>query len=279
MEIFFSRYILRPKRKANHSSNLDPRIGVILRSSKSDYEMADYFPHENFGDQAVERFLENFPSPDNLHHQSILKQLYTKRTPLPLVPFLNHQLWIEGSKVESPVIKIKLMNIDDPLSTKVLESNCRMRLDANGIFKDNELLKFLSRLNIQQISRIEYIEDPMKTLNWENIPIPTARDFINGSPFQEMIYKPNRCHYPNLYRDSIFSGYMGGPLGTIQTYKELIQRGNLKLYHGLLTPDLYENEDQLFQGNYIEGFTPMAKACAQYMERIQDQAWNHLCSI
>jgi hypothetical protein len=279
MDIFFSHYQLTPKHPFNHSSGTELRKGVFLKTNLIDHELADYFPHENLGDQSVEDFLESFPNKNNQYHMSILRQLQLKKSPLPNVPFFNHQLWLRGTKVDSPVVKYKIMSIDDEIPTDILKSQCRIRLDANGIFKEKELFKFFSRLSIQQIARIDYIEDPTSTSSWSDIPVPTASDFIESPTFETLIYKPNRMHKVSLEENTIFSGYMGHPLGQVHAYRELIKRGNLNLFHGLLTPALYENGPNLFHGNYLEGFLPDPQKIEESTAFLLDQQWSRLCSI
>jgi hypothetical protein len=278
MEIYYSPYTLEPVRKANNLSDLKPKQGVFLRTDKEG-EIADYFPHVALGDQPIEIFLKSFPEKDNIYHQSLLRQLQTKPAPLVSACFFNHQLWQEGEEVQSPVIKYKIFNKEDRLPDEILKSHCRIRLDANGIFENNEIFKFLSKLDIQQISRIDYIEDPSRTTSWLNIPIPTAKDFIESPHFQTLIYKPNRQFLPMLPVGTIFSGYMGSALGSLHAYRELQKRGDLNKYHGIFTPGIYADGPTLFQGNYLEGFIPDQKEIKIYQEKILDQTWSYLCSV
>lgn len=279
MDIFFSHYQLTPRRRANSLSDLSTKSGIFLKTSHEQNEIADYFPHEILGDQSIQEFLESFPDQKNQYHQSILLQLQKKKSPLPQTSFLNHQLWQEGVKLEAPVVKYKIMEIDEEIPSAILNSNCKIRLDANGIFKNKELSKFLSRLDPDQLNRIEYIEDPNSDGLWTEIPIPCAKDFIKSNSYQILIYKPNREHHLRIPKKTIFSGYMGHPLGTLHAYKELIERGDLHLYHGLLTPNLYQEDIDLFEGNYSLGFKPNTKKINEETSRILDQRWELLCSI
>lgn len=279
MEVYFSPYQLTPIRKANHLGDLTPKAGVYLKTGNKESEIADYFPHVSLGDRPVEEFLSTFPNLANAYHRSILAQLKTKKMPLPEAKFNNHELWYQGAQVDSPVIKFKIMHKDDEIPEPILRSHCRIRLDANGIFEGQDIFKFLAKLTVQQISRIDYIEDPSRLTSWSNIPIPTAQDFIEGHEFQTLIYKPNRSYLAKLPQKTIFSGYMGSSLGTLHAYKELIHRGDLSEHHGLLTPGIYAEQTSLFKGDYLSGFFPDQKAIKIYLESLLDQPWRYLCSI
>jgi hypothetical protein len=279
MEIYFSPYSLSPLVRSNHLTDLSPKKGVYLRTDNPELEVADYFPHIGLGDQTLEMFLESFPNFEHPYHQSILRQLGSKKTEIHPVPFLNHQFWQEGAKVEAPVVKYKIMHKDDLVPDEILKSTCRIRLDANGIFEGKEIFKFLSRMDIQQIARIDYIEDPSRLSSWSDIPIPTAKDFIENRHFQTLIYKPNRCFKDDLPSSTIFSGYMGSQLGVLHAYRELLARGDLTKYHGLLTPGIYAEERTLFCGDFQRGFIPDPKAIAHHLAEVHDQPWSHLCSL
>jgi len=279
MEVYFSPYKLTPLIKANHLSDLKPKAGVFLKTEKTGTEIADYFPHLALGDQPIETFLENFPQETNSYHQSIIRQLKKMKEDFPETLFLNHQLWQKDTKMESPVIKYKIMNKDEELPNEILNSQCRIRLDANGIFEGKEIFNFLHKMNTQQIARIDYIEDPCKKTPWSDIPIPTAKDFLEQQHFQTLIYKPNRIHISNLPASTIFSGYMGSQLGTLHSYRELLKRGDLSVYHGLLTPGLYNEESSLFKGDFHHGFILDKLKVKKYLEEVNDQNWTHLCSL
>ncbi len=279
MDVYFSTYQIKPLKSLNRLTDSTIKTGIYLKAENRNYEMADYFPHTVLGDQKIDSFLESFPDKSHPYHLSLVRQIRTPKTPLPNIKFLNHQLWHEGSEVNSPVIKYKIKHKDDQIPKDILNSNCRMRLDANGLFTENEIYKYLAQLEIEQILRIDYIEDPSWDTPWSEIPIPSARDFIDGFPFKTLIYKPNRNFLDVLPTSTVFSGYMGSSLGSLHVYRELVSRGDLTQYHGLLTPHLYENEPQLFKGNYTEGFLPDKKAVSLYLEEINDLSWSRLCSI
>jgi hypothetical protein len=72
---------------------------------------------------------------------------------------------------------------------------------------------------------------------------------------------------------------MGSSYGLLHAYRELVSRGDLGLYHGLLTPGLYQEEKAVFKGNYLEGFSPDSEVIREMEAELQAREWRPLCSI
>ena len=219
-------------------------------------KFSEYFPHPGLGDQNLSAFRESFPDPLNSYHRKILSQLLGPVLTIPEISFKNHQLWQRGEPVHSLVIKYKLKNEEDLSFLYPLKSKTRVRLDANGLFQNHTFKQFVSSIPQKLFHLIDYIEDPSDALDWSEISLPRARDFVAGSPFEFIVYKPNRSEFSADRKNIIFSGNMGHSLGTLLAYEELITTGNLQEVHGLLTPHIFEEEVNLFKGTFNDGFTP-----------------------
>ena len=276
MHISHSRFELGPKVQLNRFSQKKALAGVYLRSEEA---YAEYFPHESLGDESVETFLKTFPNPENPFHAKILENLKRPLPETPSLSFFNHQLWRPGQLVISPVVKYKLLHELDFDFFEVLEQNHRVRLDANGLFTVESFERFREKLKEVDLSLIDYIEDPLSSRDWSSIGLVAAQDFVQGEPSSVKIYKPDRSVFPTTQSPVIFSGNMGTALSSLSAYDELIKHGNLKEFHGILTPGLYQDEDQLFFGNYAEGFAPDLQKVKAFYQTLHTRNWTSLCTI
>lgn len=278
MNVYFRRYRLRPLKQLNRFSSLEEKEGVhLMAKTPGGNSFADYFPHPEFGDARPEEFLDKFRFQSKDYDKKVLHFLlhdHKLRAQAPR-PFKNHQLWDGNQEVISPVIKYKLKSTSDKSFAPLLKQGIRVRLDANGIFTQASLQDWSKDLQ----ARIEYLEDPTQDLNWEQINLPLARDFISGSPFQYYIYKPNCKFYPDTKSNVIFSSYMGSELGRWHTYCELLDKGDLRLVHGIHTPDLYEGQAKLFKGDFNQGFTPDMSVVKEMYKDLSSGPWSLLCSL
>ncbi len=278
MKIFYHRFSLRPLKKLNHLAGLSDRDGVFLRSESTDgIGYSEYFPHPELGDLNVEEFLDTFK--DQMH-ETQMKALYFLDPQWSQVKtgkiFYNHQLYREGERLECTTIKYKIKNDQDFFFQHCPEGIKNIRLDANGLFNANTWRDFELRIPKELYHLIEYIEDPLSLINWEDVSLPKAQDFIKGSPCQVKIYKPYREFYPEETKKVIFSGNMGHGLSNYQGYLELLQKGNLEDYHGIITPNLYENSANIFTGNYQGGFAPNTQLLNHYFHELELRPWKRL---
>ena len=277
MNIFFHRFYLKPKIKLNHLSSIEVREGVFLKSEQAaGVGYTEYFPHPELGDLGVNNFLESFKQQKHESQKKALYFLKPEWSRLETNPsFFNHQLFREGEKLESGTIKYKIKDKSDCLLN--LPSGIQsIRLDANGLFNMNSWIQFEKKIPPQHWKLIDYIEDPLSDEEWQNIKLPTARDFVKGTPFEVNIYKPYREFFPVNSKRVIFSGNMGHGLSNYQAYLELLGKGNLKDHHGLLTPDLYENSFDIFTGSFRDGFRPEMNSLKKYFEELKDKTWTPL---
>lgn len=278
MKVLYSHYSLTPLKKANRLSSVEPKTGVLLKGVLGDKVLfADYFPHPLLGDRPLEQFLSEFKFQDHNYDRKVFDFLLKDSDLQRLTPktFFNHQLWSKGDEVKSKVVKVKIQDEEDFSFLPLLEKKIRVRLDANGLFNKESFQKYLKA--IPDISSIEYIEDPMKDSEWNGISLPCARDFITGSPYTHIIYKPNCEFYPKEETKIIFSSYLGGNLGRWHSYCELIQKGDLQEVHGIHTEGFYQEEVPLFQGSYETGFIADTQPVKKLYQMVANSNWKQLC--
>lgn len=280
MKIYFHHFNLKPISALNAMESDHPREGVFLMGkNNTDTTFWEYFPHPELGDETVDEFLTDFKYAHSIFKQ---KALFRLMNPLELrnhLTFLNHELYRNGSELTSKIIKFKLLNNNDFRFLKLIENGHHLRLDANGIFNRQSWTAFEQNIPKKFQSFIEYIEDPLKDLDWSNIPIKTAQDFISGEPFQIKIYKPYREFFPHVNSPIIFSASMGHFLGTYHTYLELIHFGDLTLHHGIVTPMLYKNVPVLFTQKAPETFIFNIEMFDAFKKELLNLKWTHLCTI
>jgi len=266
----------------NRLSSIGKTSGVILKAILKDKILfADYYPHLPLGDRPLDLFLSEFKYQEHIYDQKVFDLLLKDHTfqSLDFKTFLNHELW-DGMKFpEALVVKYKLQGPDDQTFLPLLSKGVRVRLDLNGLFTREEYLSFLKKIPDAYLPLIEYVEDPLKTTGWENLPLPSARDFISGTPFQFSIYKPNCEFKPNTDLPIIYSSYLGGNLGRWHAYCELINNGDLSLTHGIYTQGFYEEEILFFDGSYRNGFKPNHFLVKSVYHQCAQAQWKILCSM
>lgn len=247
MKIYYQKFYLYPKKSLNRLSGLRPREGVFfLSESDSGARLAEYFPHPEFGDDSVDTFLTNFSIQNTGIISKIKQQLTLDINNLEPIKFLNHQLWRANEQIYSKIIKYKIYDNTDVKFLSIIDQVNSVRLDANGIFNRDGLLHYSSLIPKEFHSKIEYIEDPTSDLKWSNLPFKSATDFLMGNHSDFVIYKPSRSPFPKTQSTTIFSGNMGHAIGQYHDCRELFERGDLNLYHGIITTSLYENVPELF---------------------------------
>lgn len=273
MNVYFRFYKLNPRRRANRLSSSGVKTGVHLRvKMRFTDHFADYFPHEELGDSPVDLFLEKFKYQDHEYERKVFHFLQQdeRLRSQEIRPFLNHQLWDGKETITSPVVKYKLHDPHDLNFIRALEQKTRVRLDANGLFDRPSFEKFQKGIPSSLLSLIDYLEDPMKEADWKDSKLPLARDFIQGEPYDVLIHKPNARFLSATDKQVIFSSYMGSDLGLWHSYCELLEKGDLKEVHGLITPGIYE-EQRL---NPLE-----TNSVAKMYKDLHAGEWKLLCSI
>ena len=280
MQIFFHKFTLTPKKAINRLGSMAPREGVFLKSL-SDHRVGycEYFPHPEWGDLCVDEFLETFTLQKKEAQKKAHYFLDPRFTRIESKSFFNHSFYQAPLREYCQRVKYKIKDASD-LSFLTLLENCDMiRLDANGLFNQQTWETFFEQIPNDLRKRIEYVEDPLSDQDWNRIRLPRGRDFIAGSPFEYTIYKPYRDFMPQPQAPLIFSGNMGHGLANYQSYLELIEDGDLTLYHGLVTPNLYENLPELFESDASGGFRPNQYQVKTYLTFLGQQEWRSLCSI
>ena len=275
MKLYFHKFELTPILKLNHLSLLAPREGVFLKRETSEgLGFCEYFPHPELGDEKVDEFLNSFLEQKTISQKKAMyflhpnwSKIYEPKT------FFNHQLFNPNHNLESHVIKYKIKHHDDFSFLQYLNKNLRLRLDANGLFDSQSWSQFYKSLPPDFSQYLDYIEDPLSGLDWDDISVNRARDFIMGSPFEVKIFKPYREFFPHDDKRVIFSGNMGHGLSNYQAYLELIQHGQLGEHHGIITDGIYVGLPELFLGQYQIGFSPDNSALKNYFSEIESLAW------
>lgn len=282
MDIYFSRYKLTPLKRANRMSSLEEKEGVFLRGEINGKKVfADYFPHVPLGDIPVDGFLERFSSQEEEYDKKILHLLLAdenfqkKESQL----FQNHQLWTGSESLDSKVVKYKLFSTSDKTFLEPLSRGIRVRLDANGLFNVDTLQAFLESIPEEGRKLIDYIEDPIRSTHWENLNIPTARDFLNSEVFDYYVYKPNCEFKPETKAKIIYSAYLGSELGSWHTYCEMIDEADKDITQGIVGQGYYKEERGLFKGSFESGIYPDENVVKNIYQELNLRNWKRLCSI
>lgn len=274
MKWWYSPFELRPLKKLNNRSSLAPRSGLYLKNSNGG--VTEYVPWPEFGDQTVEGFLKN---PDQQLWENLQRLAELPLLPKPK-PFLNHYLLTPSDQLlaDRQVVKIKL-NKDYDEAIEMMEeapvNTCR--IDFNQALNLEEFITFLNSISVELKQKIEYIEDPFKYdqgLWKEDYGVPLALDLAGDDEhFPLRVYKPMVQRRPRGAKKIIFSSYMGSWLGMWQTYLKLLDEGDLNLYHGIVTPGLYQDEMIPFvpaEGDY---FSPDLELVKIELERLLAREW------
>ena len=282
MKVFYSPYKLTPLKRANRLSSMDAKPGVLLKGVLGDkITFADYFPHLPLGDRTCDQFLSEFKYQDvdydkKVFHLLLKDSEYQKTKPK---LFQNHQLWTGSEPIEAKVIKYKMLHLHDRSMTIPLENGLRLRLDGNALFSRAQYLEFMKDIPEKFHAQFDYIEDPLSDKDWSGLKVPSAMDFISGSPFDYYIYKPNCEFAPKTETKIIYSAYLGHTLGNWHTYCELIHHGDLTLTHGIIGRGFYQEEKEFLNGNYQAGFIADTSQVNKVYQDVYQSEWKLLCSI
>lgn len=282
MKVFYNIYTLTPVKKANRLSSLETKKGVYLRAELNNkVYFSDYFPHESLGDRNIDVFLEEFKFQVHEYDKKVFYHLLKDNSYQKITPklFYNHKLWSKNEPLDAPVIKYKLNSTDDYGFIEALRGGIYVRLDANGLFTKSSFDEFLKGIPEEKMNLIHYMEDPLKDTDWKDLKLHSARDFIKGNPYQYEIYKPNRSFLPETQHKIIYSSYLGSELGMWHSYSELLESGDLKAIHGIVTQGFYEDQMELFTGNYKEGFIGNSLVVQKLYKKMDNLPWKNLCSM
>lgn len=263
MKLFYQHYTLSPLKTLNAKDNGQIKKGLYLKVEDDDGTfLGDYFPHTALGDKSIEDILVN--SKEQYFENSIqLAKTVDKR--IEYRAFNNHLL---NRFEKNQVTKFKLKSLSDfDELEKGLALASRVRLDANGSFSIKELNSAIEKLDYK---KIEYIEDPSEQLNWNELIIPSASDFIENDFAQFSIVKPNRLMKQE--KNSIISSYMGSDWGRVLCTHFLHLYGDFNLVHGIDTPELFKEQKLYFN----EDNTLDQKFVFQIREEILDGEWHEL---
>ncbi len=249
MELSYSRFILRPKQDLNHFSRLAHREGVFF---KYDSYYAEYTPWLEFGDLSVDHYLNHIRLTKKIPDLILKKfDLDKDKKNIRHDRFFNHGL----NNLSQKTCKLKINDFISKLKDSDLEEySGSLRLDCNNFYTLEEFLQFYNSLSKKLISKIEYFEDPCpyNDLNWGqlrdlSIPLAIDRNSFDDEHFDFEIYKPSIDFKPLTTKPVIYSSYMGSDLDRYHTYLELMSHGDLSLFHGVDTPNLFLDQSDLFQ--------------------------------
>ena len=282
MQVFYSPYLLTPLKRLNRNSTMEPKRGIHLKAvldTRVGY--ADYFPHVVFGDKGCDHFLREFKDQKDEYDRKVLHLLnrdldYQSIT---VKKFFNHQLWTGSEDLEAPIIKYKLHNTTDRTFLDPLKRGIRLRLDANAQFNQTTFQEFLHSIPTELIPLIDYVEDPLVHPHWENLGVKVATDLIKATRYDIFIFRPNSQFYPQHQIKNIFSSYLGSDLGRWHTYCELIEKGDLREIHGIMSRGFYSESVCFLQGNYSEGFIADKNIVKNMYDELEKKEWIPLCKF
>lgn len=282
MKVFYSPYTLTPLKQVNRLSNLESKAGIYLKGVLGNKVMfADYHPHPPMGDKSCDEFLSEFKFQKEDYEKKVFDLLLRDNKFQNLRPkkFYNHQLWIGTESIESPVVKYKLLSHEDRKFMVCLEKGLRLRLDSNALFNRPDFINFMKDIPEKYHALIDYVEDPLADKDWSALKVPSARDFVEGTPFDFYIYKPNCEFKPATEAKIIFSSYLGSDLGRWHAYCDLVENGDLKLVHGIITQGFFQEERYFMKGSFREGFMPENEIVRRVYQDVTANSWKLLCSI
>lgn len=282
MKVFYSPYRLTPLKRANRLSSMDSKSGVLLKGvlgNKTTF--ADYFPHIAFNDRSSDQFLDEFKFQKEVYDKKVFDFLLRDHLLYWLKPkkFFNHQLWTGLDPLLASTIKYKLLHKEDRTFMIPLEQGKFVRLDANALFNRAEYEYFVKDIPEKYLPRIHYMEDPLMDKDWSGLILKSAKDFINGTPFDFAIYKANCEFKPETEAKIIYSSYLGHDLGRWHAYCEVVETGDLTFEHGIHTPGYFQEEKNFFEGNYQDGFIADTQKVQKLYREVSDLKWKLLCSI
>lgn len=245
MDIDYSLFTLNPRRKLNRFDT-NKREGVYLRIDKKYY--VEYFPWQEFGDSSVHQFLGDVRKSKKLPNYLLqLLNLEKCKDRIQHLDFYNHKF---DGVANGTVCKLKYKNDLSLLNHEIKKNEGKVRIDFNNGLSQNAYWKWESELSDSIKKKIEYIEDPFvienKLLLSSSIPFACDRNKWIDCVYEFKILKPNIDEYEDCYEKIIFSSYMGGDLGRYHCYLALMKWGNLNFYHGIDTPNIYDEQLPLF---------------------------------
>lgn len=276
MELEYSLFTLTPKSYLNHLESCE-REGVYLKY-KGAY--AEYTPWKGLGDISVQDFLQNIKNtnklPSFIQRQLSLSDRYFD---ISHRPFKNHGLnTLSGDCVKFKIEKF-LAALEDDEDFKSVKS---LRVDCNNMYSIEDFLIFLSRLDQSILEKIEYFEDPCpfhiedwKRLKEKQISLASDRNIYDEDISSFKVYKPMIEVEEYTGNNIIYSSYMGSDLDRILTFTALMDGGDLNLFHGVSTPDLYEGQLDLFVKN--ECYRELNKDKAEEVfRRLEKVVWTKI---
>lgn len=276
MEIAYSRYKRRPKRQLNRFEH-KIRMGTLLRVDQQYF--LDYFPWQEFGDKTVEELLEDLRSQRKLP-DFLLRDLSVEKRRQEIFhkSFLNHRL--NGNRA---VIKLKYLgDLDQTAKSCNTSLASKIRIDFNSGPTLEGIKSFWKSL--QDPQKIDYLEDPCPNgqdqwgeLSALGIPLACDRECSNEKSLMYNVFKPNRDEWLELAnRINIFSSYMGHELGMYHSYLHLMDKGDLALYHGIVTSEIYQEQREIFEevlGGTDGEFKILKKAVESMYREFEDLEW------
>lgn len=273
--IMFSKYSLTPKVDLNRFNQKGAlRNGVILNV---DGNYFDYHPWIEFGDLDVSSFLSNLKRYGINEVAKKSLDLWSRRSEISHKSFCNHAFSKKGD-----VVKIKYQNFEHLLDfLRRIESVGKIRIDFNNQCSFSEVLDIWKSIPTDKKNSIDYFEDPCPksekwgTLEEFGITIASDRNSKDGIGHSIDIYKPNVDMPNNSTRRQIFSSYMGHDLGRYMCYLELMEKGDLNEVHGLDTPNIYEEQLELFT-QHKDGLIVKTQAIASLERRLAALDWQSL---
>jgi hypothetical protein len=281
MDIKISKYILTPKHPLNRFTVLE-HSGVLFQIDNNHF--VDYFPWEQFGDLSVDELLDQIVV-NGGELPSFLNQcvnLDKERYEIDYWDFLNHELYQNTSPIESSIIKIKYINDFHQINEILRSSKARLRIDFNNGGSLDSIVEWWKTLTPSQKLKVDYLEDPIeynheKYLELKKCGIKLAcdRNNFDDRTFDFKVIKPNVDLVDGPSHEGIFSSYMGHDLGRFHSFLSLMKWGNLNLAHGINTPNIYNEQLNLFTNKGLHTSLSPLEVKRMY-ERIRGREWKTL---
>ncbi len=242
----YYRYQIKPIQKLNrYTSELGAREGILFNYNGC---FLDYHPWTEFGDLGLDEFLAKIKNEGITKHMRDLFSLDREKKSIVPQPFLNHTF----NKV-SKCCKLKYSSRNELISFMAkLETGSKLRVDFNNSLSFEQSKDLWNSFTQSQRDLIEFFEDPCpESQDWgqlRKLGMRIACDRNKGisGEFDFRILKPNVDNFLGLENNLIFSSYMGHDLGRYHCYLALMRYGRLDLFHGIDTPDIFENQKNLF---------------------------------
>lgn len=281
MGISYSKYKLEPIEPLNRF-NPSIREGCFFCLDNKFY--LDYCPWEQFGDLSVDRMLSLIKSSNDIPKLfyklfNIDEQVWR----IDFKSFFNHDF--KGGEY-SKYLKVKGDENIDLKETIYSHPKQLLRIDFNNSLNKDLFIKMISSIDNSDLTRIDYVEDPFEITDninsWEAISklgVDLASDRNPDSPFSKYrIYKPGiDLVFESVYDNPvIFSSYMGSELNLIHTYVELILHGDLSLRHGLITPNAFKDQLDIFHNINQDRYVLKRKLLDKYYDSLKEREWKRL---